>query len=147
MTLDPTVTGSLDACVLVDLPMISDSRGNLTFVEGGHHVPFEIRRVYYLYDMPGGIERGEHAHLGLRQLIVPMAGRFDITLDDGTRRETFHLNRPHVGLYVCPMIWREIDRFSSDAVCLVLASERYNEADYIRDYDAFVRQSQPPSRP
>ena len=124
---------------LLDLPKIADPRGNLTFIEGGEHVPFDIKRVYYLYDVPGGAERGGHAHLALHQLIVAMSGSFDITLDDGRERQTFHLNRSYVGLYVCPMIWREIDNFSSGSVCLVLASNRYDEADYIRDYDAFRR--------
>ena len=130
---------TLDSVRLIDLPKVSDPRGNLTFVEGGEHVPFDIQRVYYLYDVPGGAERGGHAHLALRQLIIAMSGSFDITLDDGRRRQTFHLNRSYVGLYVCPMIWREIDNFSSGSVCLVLASNVYDEADYIRDYDAFRR--------
>ncbi len=127
------------ACRLVDLPKISDPRGNLTFIEGGNHIPFDIRRVYYLYDVPGGAERGGHAHKGLHQLIIAMSGSFDITLDDGRQKVRHHLNRSYFGLYVCPMIWREIDNFSSGSVCMVLASERFAEDDYYRDYDEFTR--------
>jgi WxcM-like, C-terminal len=126
-------------CKLVSLPRIQDPRGNLTFIEGGIHVDFDIRRVYYLYDVPGGSERGGHAHKELRQLIVAMSGSFDVVLDDGDEKQVFHLNRSYVGLYVCPMIWRELDNFSSGSVCMVLASNRYDEADYYRDYDQFLR--------
>jgi hypothetical protein len=129
---------SLDLCKIVDLPKITDPRGNLTFLEGGRHVPFAIERVYYLYDVPGGAERGGHAHLGLHQLIIAMSGSFDVVLDDGTRKARYHLNRSYNGLYVCPMIWRELDNFSSGSVCLVLASNRYDEADYIRSHDDFL---------
>jgi len=128
---------SLDACRLVDLPKIHDPRGNLTFIEGGVHVPFDIARVYYLYDVPGGAERGGHAHRALHQLIVAMSGSFDVVLDDGRAQRTVHLNRSYVGLFVCPMIWRELTNFSSGSVCMVLASNRYDEADYYRDYAAF----------
>lgn len=130
---------SLDQCRLIDLPKVTDPRGNLTFVEGGRHVDFDIQRVYYLYDVPGGSERGGHAHRGLRQLIVAMSGSFDVILDDGRDRKRFHLNRSYTGLYVCPMIWRELDNFSSGSVCMVLASNRYDEADYFRDYGEFMR--------
>jgi hypothetical protein len=129
---------SIEKCTLVDLPKISDPRGNLTFVEAGQHVPFQIERVYYLYDVPGGAERGGHAHRGLHQLIVAMSGSFDVVLDDGYRKQRFHLNRSYYGLYVCPMIWRELDNFSSGSVCLVLASNRYDEADYYRNYDEYI---------
>ena len=129
--------GSLEHCGVVELPRIQDRRGNLTFVEGGRHVPFDIQRVYYLYDVPGGAERGCHGHFKLRQLIVAMSGSFDVVLDDGKRRARYHLNRSDTGLYVCPMIWRELDNFSSGSVCLVLASEPYDEADYLRDYETF----------
>lgn len=129
---------SLSDCRNVDLPKISDPRGNLTFIEGQRHVPFDIQRVYYLYDVPGGAERGGHAHVALSQLIVAMSGSFDVKLDDGTEKKTFHLNRSYNGLYVCPMIWRELDNFSSGAVCMVLASNLYDEADYYRDYDTFI---------
>lgn len=121
-------------CRMVDLPKISDPRGNLTFVEGGQHIPFDIQRVYYLYDVPGGAERGGHAHKGLQQLIIAMSGSFDVVLDDGHEKKRYHLNRSYSGLYVCPMIWRELDNFSSGSVCMVLASNRYDEDDYYRDY-------------
>lgn len=124
---------NLDLCRVVDLPKIQDARGNLTFIEGGRHVPFEIQRVYYLYDVPGGAERGGHAHKALHQLIVAMSGSFDVVLGDGRRQRRVHLNRSYQGLYVCPMIWRELDNFSSGSVCMVLASNRYDEADYYRD--------------
>lgn len=129
----------LSNCKLIDLPKISDHRGNLTFVEGGNHIPFDIQRAYYLYDVPGGAERGGHAHKDLRQLIIAMSGSFDIVLDDGREKKRFHLNRSYIGLYVCPMIWREMDNFSSGSVCMVLASNRYDEADYYRDYDQFLQ--------
>ena len=129
---------SLDACKLIDLPKIADARGNLTFVEGGRHVPFDIKRVYYLYDVPGGAERGGHAHKDLHQLIVAMSGSFDIVLDDGRQKKRIHLNRSYYGLYVCRMIWREMDNFSSGAVCLVLASNLYDESDYYRNYQEFL---------
>lgn len=128
---------ALDRCRLVDFPRIADPRGNLTFVEGGRHVPFEIRRVYYLYDVPGGAERGGHAHRALEQVIIAMSGSFDVRLDDGRQSRRFHLNRSYYGLYVAPMIWRELDNFSSGSVCLALASLPYDEEDYIRDYEVF----------
>lgn len=127
----------LSDCRIVELPRIQDPRGNLTFVEGSHHVDFDIARVYYLYDVPGGSERGGHAHKALRQLIIAMSGSFDVHLDDGCQRRSFHLNRSYFGLYVCPMIWRELDNFSSGSVCMVLASNRYDESDYFRTYDQF----------
>jgi len=120
------------------LPRINDPRGNLTFVEANRHIPFDIQRVYYLYDVPGGAERGGHAHKALHQLIIAMSGSFDIHLDDGYAKKTIQLNRSYKGLYVCPMIWREIDNFSSGAVCMVLASAYYEESDYHRNYDSFI---------
>lgn len=129
---------SINNCQIFDLPRINDPRGNLTFVESGRHIPFDIRRVYYLYDVPGGAERGGHAHKQLHQLIIAMSGSFDIHLDDGHARKTVHMNRSYYGLYVCPMIWREIDNFSSGAVCMVLASDYYAESDYYREYSEFV---------
>lgn len=129
---------TLDTCRLIDLPKISDPRGNLTFIEGSVHVPFDIARMYYLYDVPGGSERGGHAHKALHQLIIAMSGSFDVVLDDGSDKKRVHLSRSYYGLYVCPMIWRELDNFSSGAVCAVLASNRYDEADYYRDYDQFM---------
>ena len=131
-------SGSIENCTLLELPRINDPRGNLTFVESNRHIPFDIRRVYYLYDVPGGAERGGHAHKELKQLIIAISGSFDIHLDDGVNKKTVHLNRSYTGLYVCPMIWREIDNFSSGAVCLVFASEYYDEADYYRNYVSFI---------
>lgn len=129
----------LDRCKMMDLPKISDPRGNLTFVEGGNHVPFDIKRVYYLYDVPGGSERGGHAHKGLHQLIIAMSGSFDVLLDDGVDKRRVHLSRSYNGLYVCPMIWRELDNFSSGSVCMVLASNVYDESDYYRDYNEYMQ--------
>jgi dTDP-4-dehydrorhamnose 3,5-epimerase-like enzyme len=129
----------LKQCQIVDLPKITDPRGNLTFIEGGRHVPFQIQRVYYLYDTPGGAERGGHAHKELHQLIVAMSGSFDVILNDGRKKKRFHLNRSYYGLYVCPMIWRELDNFSSGSVCMVLASNFYDESDYYRDFQKFLK--------
>lgn len=130
-------TVGLENVRYVELPIIHDRRGNLTFIEGNKHVPFDIRRVYYLYDVPGGAHRGGHAHRQLEQLIVAMSGSFDVVLDDGQRSRRFHMNRSFYGLYVPRMIWREIDNFSSGSVCMVLASEHYDEADYYRDFQEF----------
>jgi len=130
---------NLTECRIIDLPKIADPRGNLTFIEGGRHVPFEIKRVYYLYDVPGGAERGGHAHRALDQLIIAMSGSFDVILKDGTRQQRFHLNRSYSGLLICPMIWREIDNFSSGSVCMVLASNFYAESDYFRNYEEFLQ--------
>lgn len=122
----------------MDLPKVSDVRGNLSFVESERHVPFAISRIYYLYDVPGGAERGAHAHKELQQLIISVSGSFDVGLDDGITRKTFHLNRPYQALYICPMIWRDLENFSSGSVCLVLASNMYDEDDYFRNYDAYI---------
>lgn len=129
----------VDDCTLVDLPKISDPRGNLTFIEGGRHAPFDVRRVFYLYDVPTGSDRGAHAHRGLHQFLVCLSGSFDVALDDGRNRRTVHLNRPWTGLHVPPMIWASEVNFDAGSVCLVLASDLYDEADYIRDYDDFLR--------
>jgi dTDP-4-dehydrorhamnose 3,5-epimerase-like enzyme len=129
---------AIDQCRIIDLPRIPDSRGNLTFVESGRHVPFDLQRVYYLYDVPGGAERGGHAHKELQQLIIAISGSFDVVLDDGSAKKRFHLNRSYYGLYICPMVWRELDNFSSASVCMVLASIFYDESDYYRDYDEFL---------
>jgi hypothetical protein len=129
---------ALQDCKIINFPKIGEPRGNLTFIEGSVHIPFDIRRVYYLYDVPGGAERGGHAHKQLQQLIIAMSGSFDVVLDDGSRKQRFHLNRSYYGLYICSMVWRELDNFSSGSVCLVLASERFDEADYYRDYPQFV---------
>jgi len=130
---------SLSKCKILDLPKVADARGNLTFIEENKHIPFLIKRVYYLYDVPGGESRGGHAHKGLQQFIIAASGSFDVILDDGFKKKRFHLNRSYYGLYVCPMVWRELDNFSSGSVCLVLASELYDEADYIRDYKTFSK--------
>lgn len=128
---------SIDDCRIITLPKISDPRGNLSFIEETKHVPFEIKRVYYLYDVPGGETRGGHAHLDLQQFILAMSGSFDVIVDDGRNKFRYHLNRAYYGLYIPTMIWRELDNFSSGAVCLVLASNFYSEDDYIRDYEEF----------
>ena len=130
---------NLSECHILDLPKISDPRGNLTFIENSRHIPFDIHRVYYLYDIPGGADRGSHAHKNLHQFIVAMSGSFEVELDDGREKKTFRLNRSHYGLYVCPMMWRSLVDFSSGAVCMVLASAPYSESDYIRDYDEFLK--------
>jgi dTDP-4-dehydrorhamnose 3,5-epimerase-like enzyme len=132
---------SIHNCKIIELPKISNAQGNLTFIEGNNHIPFDIRRVYYLYDVPGGSTRGGHAHKELHQLIVAMSGSFDIVIDDGKEKQRFHLNRSYQGLYICPMIWRELDNFSSGSVCMVLASNLYDEDDYYRDYDNFMKAS------
>ena len=126
-------------CTIVELDKHhSDRKGNLTVVENGTTLPFDVKRVYYLYDVPGGESRGAHAHRGLEQLIVAASGSFTVTLDDGKCKRTFFLNRPYQGLYVKPGLWRDLGEFSSGAVCMVLASEVYDAADYIRDYEEFV---------
>ena len=122
---------------MIDFPKISDPRGNLTFIEGERHIPFAIKRVYYLYDVPGGAERGGHAHKTLQQIIISMSGSFDIFLDDGFEKQNIHLNRSYHGLYIPKMIWRELRNFSTGAVCLVLASDFYHEDDYYRSYAEF----------
>jgi dTDP-4-dehydrorhamnose 3,5-epimerase-like enzyme len=129
----------LSDCRRIDLPKIADPRGNLTFIEGERHVPFDIRRVYYLYDVPGGAMRAGHAHKALHQFLIAMSGSFDVVLDDGKERSRVHLNRSYYGLYIPPLIWREIDNFSSGSVCLALVSDFYDEADYYRSYEDFQR--------
>lgn len=127
----------INLCHIIELPKIHDPRGNLTFIEAGRHIPFDIQRVYYLYDVPGGAERGGHAHKNLHQLIIAMSGSFDVVIDDGAQKKRIHLNRSYFGLYICPMIWRELDNFSSGSVCMVLASNQYDESDYYRDYSDY----------
>lgn len=131
------MTTSVRDCRLVELPKIGEPRGNLTFIEGGVHIPFDIRRVYYLYDVPGGASRAGHGHRDLQQFIIAMSGSFQVVVDDGRQRKSFQLNRSYYGLYIPRMIWREIEDFSSGAVCTVLASTLYEEADYFRDYSEF----------
>ncbi len=134
----------IDNCKIIDFPKIHDPRGNLTFIEGLGHVPFDIKRIYYLYDVPGGAERGGHAHKNLHQVIIAISGSFDITISDGTSSKKFHLNRSYFGLYLCPMMWRELDNFSSGSVCLVLASEVYSESDYLRSFEQYCLNSKKP---
>ena len=136
MKFDPSFNGKVE---IINLPKIPDHRGNLTFVEGGNHVPFNIGRVYYLYDVPGGATRAGHGHKTMRQVVIAMSGSFDVALDDGRQKTRYNLNRSYYGLYIAPMVWREIDNFSSGSVCMVLASAPFDEADYYRDYEAFLK--------
>ena len=122
---------------LIELPKNHQVNGNITAVNNGNEIPFDVKRVYYLYDVPGGEGRGGHAHKHLQQLIIAASGSFDIILDDGKTKRTFHLNRPYIGLLMPAGLWRELNNFSSGSICLVLASEFYNEEDYIRDYNEF----------
>lgn len=128
---------SIYDCVILSLNKIHNRAGNITIVEGQNNVPFDVKRIYYLYDIPGGEARGGHAHKELRQLVVAASGSFDVLLDDGTNKKVVTLNRPDYGLLIVPGIWRELMEFSSGAICLVLASELYNPEDYLRDYDSF----------
>lgn len=134
-----SVKSTLDDCKIIDLRKISDPRGNLTVIEGNADVPFDIKRVYYLYDVPGGESRGAHAHKQLYQLIIAASGSFTVTLDDGKNKKSFNLKRSYYGLLVVPGIWRDLDDFSSGSVLLCLASEHYDEKDYIRDYQEFLK--------
>lgn len=129
---------SVENCRLIDLPTFSDPRGKLVVVEGSDTLPFAIKRAYYLYDVPTGASRGGHAHKDLFQLIVALSGSFDVIIDDGTTKRALTLDDPRKGLFVCPMIWRDICNFSSGSVCLVLASMEYDEDDYYRSYDTFL---------
>lgn len=129
----------LDKCRVLEFPKVYDERGSLSFIEGGVHIPFEIRRIYYLYDVPGGASRAGHAHKNLHQVLVAMSGSFDLHLDDGKQQKRFSLNRSYFGLYIPPLLWREIENFSSGAVCLALASAPYEEEDYIRKYEDFQK--------
>lgn len=127
----------LNQCSIIELPKIEDRRGNLTFIESFKHIPFDIQRVYYLYDVPGGASRGGHAHKGLQQFVVAASGSFTVVTDNGFAKNEYYLNRSYYGLYIPTMTWREIENFSSGSMCLVLASELYDEDDYIRDYKEF----------
>ena len=132
-------TSTVYNCSILEIDKHHNLQGNISVVENGVTVPFDVKRVYYLYDVPGGESRGGHAHIELQQFIVAASGSFDVILDDGQLKRTFTLNRPYQGLLVVPGIWREIDNFSSGSVCLVLASTGYDEADYIRDYKQFKK--------
>ena len=127
----------IDLGKIIELTKITDPRGNLTFIQN-EHIPFDIKRVYYLYDVPGGSERGGHAHRKLQQLIIAISGSFDVFLDNGHKNKKIQLNSPNIGLYVPTMMWREINNFSSGAVCLVLASENYDYDDYYHEYEDFI---------
>lgn len=129
----------LSECRLLDLPRIEDPTGCLSFIQEGEIIPFKIKRVYYLYDVRGGSKRGSHAHKTLHQLLVATSGSFDVNLTDGLKIVKYSLNRPYQGLYVPPMLWRTIDNFSSGSVCMVLASEQYDELDYFRDYGQYLK--------
>ena len=132
---------SINECKVVKLRKISDPRGNLTVIERNKDVPFQIKRIYYIYDVPTGEYRGAHAHKRLEQLMVAVSGSFDVRIDNGKGRRTFTLNRPYEGLYIPKMTWRDMDNFSSGSICLVLASDYYDESDYIRNYDEFLKEA------
>jgi hypothetical protein len=134
----PAEPGSNSPARIVELPKMSDARGNLSVVESGRNVPFEFRRVFYLYDIPGSEARGAHAHRALHQFIIASSGSFDVSVDDGSSTQTFSLDRPNCGLYVPPMNWAQLTGFAPGSVVLVLASDHYDEADYYRDYDEFI---------
>lgn len=133
------VQSSIYNCCVVELNKIHNRSGNLTSLENIKDIPFDVKRLYYLYDVPGGAERGGHAHKNLHQLIVAASGCFDVVLHDGKNRKVVQLNRPYYGLYVVPGIWRELINFSSGAICLVMASEKYDKEDYIRDYEIYLK--------
>ena len=126
-------------CSIIDMSKIETDTGNITVVENGNNIPFDVKRVYYLYDVPSGEERGGHAHYELEQYIVAASGSFDVVLNDGVNRRTISLNRPNLALHIVPGLWRELDNFSSGSICMVLASHKYDEKDYIREYNNFIR--------
>lgn len=125
---------------IINLPKILDKRGNLTFIESGNHIPFNIERVYWIYDVPGGEFRGSHAYRNLQEFIIALSGSFDVVLDDGKTKQVFSLNRSYYGLYVPRLLWRALENFSTNALCLILASDRYKEDEYIRSYDEFLKE-------
>jgi oxalate decarboxylase/phosphoglucose isomerase-like protein (cupin superfamily) len=133
---------SIERCKLIYFPKIHDSRGNLSFIEEKNQVPFQIKRVYYLYDVPSGATRGGHAHKALEQIIIALSGSFDVILDDGKNKQAYFLNRPHYGVYIPPGVWRELENFSSNSIALSLVSAPYEESDYIRDYEVFKKMMQ-----
>ena len=128
----------IDECKIIQIPKVSDKRGNLSFIEENKHIPFEIKRIYYLYDVPGDSIRAGHAHKNLHQFMIAISGSFEITLDDGVNKKTLNLKKPYEGIYIPPMIWRDLDNFSSGSVCLVLASDYFDESDYYRNYNEFI---------
>jgi hypothetical protein len=132
---------SVDSCRVISLPRVLDPRGSLTFIEGDTHIPFAVRRSYWIYDVPGGERRGGHAYRTLSEFVIAVSGSFDVIVDDGATQRIVTLNRSFNGLFVPPGLWRALENFSTNAVALILASDRYDEADYIRDRDAFVRSS------
>jgi WxcM-like, C-terminal len=128
---------TVDDCITIQLPKIPDVRGNLSYIEGSTHIPFPIRRLYWIYDVPGGDTRGGHAYRELQEVIIALSGSFDVYLSDGENRRTVTLNRSYYGVYVPRMMWRQLGNFSTNAVCLILASGPYDESDYIRKFDEF----------
>ena len=132
-------SSSIDECKLIEFPKNHQLNGNLTSITNGLEVPFDIKRIYYLYDVPGGNSRGGHAHKELHQIMVALSGSFTVTLDDGTNKRSFHLYQPYQGLLIPPGLWRDLDTFSSGSICMVLASELYDEEDYFRDYEEFLK--------
>lgn len=129
---------SVYECSIVHLPKIHNEAGNITALENQKNIPFDVKRVYYLYDVPGGAERGGHGHKGLQQFIIALSGSFDVLINDGTNKKVVHLDRPYIGLHIIPGIWRELINFSSGAICLVLASEKYTEDDYLRNFEDYL---------
>ena len=140
--MDTKIKSSIYNCSILQLPKIHNRAGNITALENNIHLPFDVKRIYYLYDVPAGEERGGHAHRELQQIIVAASGAFDVLLNDGTNKKIVHLDRPFIGLHIVPGIWRELLNFSSGAVCLVIASHKYDEKDYIRDYRDFLAYKQ-----
>lgn len=133
------LNSTLASCRIVQLPKVDDVRGNLSFIEERRHIPFAIRRVYWVYDVPGGATRDGHAYYTLEEFIIAVSGSFDVAIDDGKERQIVQLNRSYVGLYVPPMVWRSLENFSSNSVALILASQPFSEEDYLREYQDFVR--------
>ncbi len=129
----------LEKCKIINFPKVTDLRGNLSFIEENKQIPFELKRVYYLYDVPVGATRGGHAHKALEQIVIALSGSFNVVLDDGYEKRNFFLNRPHYGLYIPPGVWRELEDFSSNSVALSIVSRIYEESDYVRDYEVFKR--------
>ena len=140
--MDTKIKSSIYNCSILQLPKIHNRAGNITALENNIHLPFDVKRVYYLYDVPAGEERGGHAHRELQQIVVAASGAFDVLLNDGTNKKIVHLDRPFIGLHIVPGIWRELLNFSSGPICLVLASHKYDEKDYIRDYSNFLEYKQ-----